>query len=266
MPRSIDSRSPAFAMHLQVVHAAGDWRGHCKPICARNSCPARSAAQRRPCTSGDSRVATPSASNADGTETMRQNGNRRCRTSPGDRVPALSSRKLALRYSAPPDTAPSNADQQATRHLRTNGTGTSPVGSYCRGSSRSSVRCAACGRPHRPVPSSDAANATLYQLSRCMAIASPAISAQPMLCEVPRSPPRKPCELAYTLIEGIGIDRCAVRNCRSADRCRDRPVRWPAPGRWHVAHRCPTDASRRTRAGWWPSARHRPARRRHRPR
>ena len=64
MPRSIEARSPALARTLQVVHAAGVGGGLPGPACAPNSCPARSAAARRRRTSVDSRVATPSASNA----------------------------------------------------------------------------------------------------------------------------------------------------------------------------------------------------------
>ena len=118
------------------------------------------------------------------------------------RVPALSSRKLALRYRAPPLTAPTKLPMSDRAISAWNSTGTSQVGNW-RGSSRSRVRCAAV----RPTTSGDArspgASARLYQPSRCIASPSPAISAQPRLCEVPRSAPRKPCEFAYTLTEAL---------------------------------------------------------------
>ena len=109
----------------------------------------------------------------------------------------LSSRKLALRYSAPPDTAPSRWPTSERATSAENSTGYCPVGTL-RGSSRATARSAA----RRPIAAGDSrshwARPMLYQPSRCMPSPWPAIRARPSECWVSRSRPMNPWLLAYT--------------------------------------------------------------------
>ena len=92
----------------------------------------------------------------------------------------MSSKKLARRYNAPPETAPMKLPINERAISALNNTGTCPVGN-CRGCKRANTRCAALRPMASGASKSCCASATLNQPSRCIASPSPAIRAQPVL-------------------------------------------------------------------------------------
>ena len=248
MPRSSRRRSPALARHLQVVHAAGIGGGLPGRACAPNSCRARSAAARRRATSGESRVATPSASNAAerkprAQERMLVDGEpvreqlRAGAVEQETRAPVQ--RAARHRAEQVPDQRTRDFGREQHRHLA--GRQLPRLQPRERALARRSRPIADARIPGRPAPS-----AVLYQPSRCIASPRPAISAQPMRVVG--------AALAADEAVRIGVHAQRLRRCRprrhrncSMRASASRPACFAGQREVDRArrHRAPTDARRR---------------------
>ena len=244
------------------------WRWSAGRACAPSSCPARSAAARRRAPAATRawprlrRRTQRSGSRAAGTAA------RRSRTSPGTAACRReSSRKLARRYSAPPETAPSRWPISERAISAANSTGYSPV-AIGRGSQARERRAAAAWRPIVAAASrSSAASADAVPAVALHAVAATgdqraaeAVLGAALATDEAVRVGVDADALAAADRGAVGVARCAHRTrARACSQASARSIARSAS----ITHGCQASNSRKVARH---QLRHRPGRRRRRPR